>query len=267
MASLSKYFIENENIGLYEQIFENVNIMDCHTHIGVDRDSHRLGAKQLVKMMASNDINQAISFPLDDPKAGTDFSRPNERIRIAYRKYPKRIIPFFRLNPNHNWEKEFEKRTGQGFRGVKLHPRSQGFEISAQAAMKLYDKMEKAGLILLIHAGFGLEYVADELYKVAKAFPKLRIIIGHGGFVELDNVIKLLKERENILFDTSTMRVFDLMELMKNVSYRKITFGSDTPIYDQTLALQMLVDSAAIAKQTPNQVRSMLGENLQKWLK
>ena len=267
MAGLAKYFIESENIGLYEQIFENVNIIDCHAHIGRDIDGHHMSAGELVKELDRNDIDKAIIFPLNDPHAGSNFSQPNDDIYRAFKFRSTRFIPFFRLNPNNDWKAEFNKRVNQGFKGVKLHPLSQQFSITSPSAMKLYEKIEKENLILMIHSGFGLDRVADQLNTVTKRFPKLKLIIGHGGFVDIENIIKLLKDRNNVLFDTSTMRIFDLITLLKSVSYKKILFGSDIPYYNQTLALQMLIDSANIARETPNQIQSMLGENLQKWLK
>jgi uncharacterized protein len=267
MAAFAKYFIESENIGAYEQIFENVTIIDSHTHVGVDVDGHKMTAASLLKTMKSNDINKSIVFPADDPRAGKTFSFPNERILRAYRYAPDFFIPFFRLNPNYNWKQEFDKRVSQGFRGVKLHPRSQDFQIDSPKAMKLYGQMEKTNLILLIHTGFGVDTAASELAKVAKAFPKLKILVGHGGFADLDNVINALSGLDNVMFEISTMRIFDLLELLNRVPVRNIVFGSDIPYYDQTLALQVLVDAATLARKHPNQIKQMLGENVERWLK
>ncbi len=266
MVQLSKYFIESENIGIYEQIFENINIIDPHAHIGVDLDGHKISATELLKAMDRNGINRSIVFPMDDPQQGKTFTKPNDRIYRAFKSAPARFVPFFRLNPNHVWKAEFSHRVEQGFAGVKLHPRSQSFAISGESAMKLYDAMEKANLILLIHTGFGLDSVADELLTVAKTYPKLKIIVGHGAFPDLDKAIKVLANRDNVMLETSTMRVFDLLDLLKNFPHKQIAFGSDIPYYDQTLALQMLIDSATLAKKSPGKIRQMLGQNIEKLL-
>tara|TARA_Y100000310_G_C20701005_1_gene829882 strand:+ start:7709 stop:8512 length:804 start_codon:yes stop_codon:yes gene_type:complete len=267
MTTLSKYFIESENIGIYEQILEKVTIIDAHTHIGSDVDGHKLSVPSLLKSMKHNDINKAIIFPPDDKRAGRTFSHPNEHILKAYQNNPQKFIPFFRLNPKYDWTEELEKRVSQGFLGVKLHPRAQKFFMTSQKAMSLYKKLEKENLILLIHAGFGLDSIAEDLNSIARTFPKLKILVGHGGFPDLESVIRLLKARDNIMFEISTMRIFDLLELLKSVSSKKIVFGSDVPYYDQTLSLQVLIDSATLARKQPHQIRRMLGENLEKWLK
>jgi uncharacterized protein len=267
MAGIQKYFIENENIGVYEQIFENVHIIDSHAHVGVDADGHTLSVPQLLKTMRVNDIDRSIIFPLNDPQAGAVFSGPNERILRSYKSHKEKFIPFFRLDPNHHWKEEFQKRLGQGFRGVKLHPLSQRFAITSPAAMKLYKQMEKDNLILIIHSGFGVENVAESILEVSTTFKNLRVIIAHGGFSELDEAVKRLPERPNVMFETSAMRFFDLVQLLKTVPHKQIVFGSDIPYYDQTLSLQMLVDCATISNHSPNQIRLMLGGNVERWLK
>ena len=267
MPALDKYFIESENLGTYEQIFENITIIDSHTHVGSDLDGHTLGVSELRKKMKHNDIDKSIIFPLNDPRAGKTFSYPNDRVLKAFKKHPDRFIPFFRLNPNYEWRKEFNKRLSQGFRGLKMHPSSQNFRIYSSSTSKIYELLEKHNLPILLHCGFGVDQIADDLLKVSKSFKNLKIILGHGGFGELDEVIKLLAERPNVFFETSAMRFFDLVELLHHVSYKKIIFGSDVPYYDQTLSLQMLVDSATLTNHSPNQIKMILGGNIEKWLK
>lgn len=267
MSGLAKYFIESENIGLYEQIFEKVNIIDCHAHVGSDIDGHHMNAGELIKELDRNDIDKAIIFPLNDPHAGSNFSQPNDKIWRAFKSSSTRFIPFFRLHPKYDWREEFEKRVSQGFVGLKLHPSSQNFSLTSQRAMKLYEKLEDAGLIMLIHLGFGFDSIATDMNTIARTFPKLRILLGHGAFPDLINAIHLLPKHNNVLFEVSTMRVFDLLELLKSVSSQKIAFGSDIPYYDQTLSLQLLVDSATLARKQPHQIRRMLGENIEKWLR
>ncbi len=267
MASIQKYFIESENIGVYEQIFESAAIIDAHAHLGVDVDGHKLGVKEMLKNLKVNDVNKTVIFPLNDPRAGTDFSYPNERILKAYKEHPSKFIPFFRINPNYDWTAEFNKRVSQGFLGVKLHPRGQAFRIASPSAMKVYEAIEKNNLMLLIHGGFDVPKLAHDLLNVVRKFKNLKLIIGHGGFSDLDMVIELFGERPNVLFDTSAMRFLDLVQLLKGVNYKKVVFGSDIPYYERTLSLQMLVDSATLTSHSPNQIKSMLGGNIERWLK
>ncbi|MBD3164126.1 amidohydrolase family protein [Candidatus Woesearchaeota archaeon] len=266
MHRWSKYSLTSENIGIYEEIFENVQIIDCHTHIGRDRDGHKLSADQLIKVMKKANIDKAISFPLNDPRNSKTFSEPNDAILLAAKVYKDKIVPFFRLNPNAGWKTEFNTRVEQGFKGVKLHPRSQNFKLDSAKVFKVYEECEKNRLIVLMHTGFGLETIADDLLSIKRSFPKLKLIIGHSGFVDIENMIKKLGNEDNVLFDTSTVKMFDLFDLLKKVDYHKIAFGSDAPYYDMDLALECLIDAAITVGKTANQIKKLLGGNMQKWL-
>ncbi|MBN1156226.1 amidohydrolase family protein [Candidatus Woesearchaeota archaeon] len=266
MHRFFKYSITSENIEAYEQIFENANIFDCHTHIGVDKDKHYLTAEMLVKSMKDSNVNKAVIFPFNGlTDSYSNFRKANEVILKASARHPEKFIPFFRLDPHKEWKKEFNLRVRQGFRGIKLHPRSQNFPITFSKALDIYDACQQNNLVLLIHAGFGIESAAEDLLSISRSFSDLGIIVGHSGFLDLENVITKLGGRKNIFFDTSTLRIFDLFELLKKVNYRKISFGSDIPYYDIDLALEGLVDSAIMVSKPVQQIRAILGENISRW--
>ncbi len=261
-----KTFFDPENYGSYKEIFSNVVIVDAHSHLGRDRDGYVINERNFVKQMRFAHVNKAIVFPLNE-QSTHNFSKPNDSVYNFYKKYPENIIPFFRLNPKSNWRKEYEKRVLQGFRGIKLHPRSQDFGINFPEAMKIYDKAEKNGLPVLIHAGFGLTEVADDIKSIAETFPRLRLIIGHSAFVDMEKTISKMAKNENVLFDTSTLKIIDLFTLMNSIDYSMIAFGSDVPYYDFDLALEMLVDTAIICNKNPNHIQAILGGNILKWFK
>jgi predicted TIM-barrel fold metal-dependent hydrolase len=262
------YTVDPEHEKLYDDIFKNLVIVDSHTHLGEDKDKHRMGAKKLITNMDSSGINKAIAFPLNHPDYSKTFTKPNDIIYRAYKKYPERIIPFMRLNPRYDeWKTEYVNRVEQGFVGIKLHPRSQRFRIGSPSSSEIFRLAEKENRVVIIHTGFGVRKLAVNLKKTIKRFPDLRLILAHAAFIDIQTVINDVKDNDNILFETSSLRIFDLFELMKNVSYKKIIFGSDTPYYDQMLSLQMLVDTALILKKTPNQIKEMLGGNIIRWLK
>ncbi|MFC1800583.1 amidohydrolase family protein [Nanoarchaeota archaeon] len=267
MHKWSKYSLTSETIGLYEEIYENLNIWDCHAHIGHDKDRHKITAAEVLKKMDESRIDTAVVFPLNNPDDNKMFTLSNNVVYKAYRKYPKRFIPFFRLNPHFKWRDEFKRCVDLGFKGVKLHPRSQRFKLTFSKVMKIYEKAEKEDLVVMLHAGFGLQEISEDLSLIAKSFPNLRLIIGHSGFVDLDNVIKKLTKYKNVLFDTSACKMFDLFDLIKQVDSSKIIFGSDIPYYDIDLALESVMDASIMLKKTPNQIRKILGGNLMRWFR
>jgi len=267
MYKWDTYYLDSETKKVYDEVFKNLVIVDSHVHIGEDIDKHKITTKQLIKGMNSCGINKAIVFPLNNPNFSKTFTKPNDQIFRAFRRNPERIIPFFRLNPNFDlWKDELKKRVEQGFKGIKLHPRSQNFRINSATVRSILAKAEKHNLIVLFHTGFGVKYLADDLKNVVRRFPNVKFILGHGGFPDLNRIIKYVGEKSNVLFETSSLRVFDLFDLLKGLSYKRIAFGSDAPYYDQVFSLESLVDTAALLKKTSNQIKEILGGNLVRWL-
>jgi hypothetical protein len=231
----------------------------------MDKDKHVMTSGKLMKLMDDSSVDKAIVFPLNNPADAVNFHESNDAVLAAVKRYKDRVIPFFRLTPHKKWRDEFNLRVGQGFKGIKLHPRSQRFKLTFSKAMKIYELAEKNGLAIILHAGFGLEEIADDLLTIVKRFPNLKLIVGHSGFVDLDNVIRKISKMENVIFDTSAVKIFDLFELLKNVEHTKIVFGSDIPYYDIDLALEGLIDTAITVGKTANQIRKILGGNITKW--
>src|SRR5918994_875920 len=60
-------------------------------------------------------------------------------------------VPFVRLNPHRDYEKEFERCVGRSFMGLKLHPLAQQFELDDERVARLLGMAAEAGVPVLIH--------------------------------------------------------------------------------------------------------------------
>ncbi len=242
-------------------------IWDCHVHLGRDRDGNSLALPHLVEELRRNHIRRAVAFPFDD-RDDQSFHEPNERIHEAAAQYPHQIIPFFRLNPTRAWKEEARLRASQGFRGIKLHPRAQTFSLLSSSAKQIYRFAERSKLPILIHTGLGTERIATQAARIAREFPNLTLILGHAGFVDLGGVISLLRTRQarNIYVETSTLKIYDLYDLLSVCDPRKILFGSDIPYADIEVGLAGLVDCAIMLGHSESNIQRMLGSNLMRCL-
>ncbi|MBU0979640.1 MAG: amidohydrolase family protein [Nanoarchaeota archaeon] len=261
MKKWSEYFVDNENIALYEQVFKDLHIIDCHTHLGNDIDGHKQSIARLIREMDRLGIEKSISFPLN---TGGEYHNANNLVLNAHKKYTDRIIPFFRLNPHTNWKSEAKLRVEQGFKGVKLHPRSQHFKIST--ASKIFGMAEDNDLMVMVHTGLGVPSLVDDLKKMAKLYPKLRMMLGHSAFIDLNEGIRELGRFKNVRFEISTIKIFDLFALLKKIPPEKILFGSDTPYYDPQLSIEMLLDTALMVGKKPQEIKKILEFNARGWL-
>jgi len=228
---------------LKKEVENDFDIWDCHTHIGTDIDGFSLNSEKLIKLLKNSKIEKAVVFPFHDINMGKDFSAPNDAVLEAYKKYPKKIIPFFRLNPKSpSWKKEAEKRRAQGFKGLKLHPRAQKFKLTDSKAGEVYDFLSENNLPLLVHTGLGMGKISTQVENMLEDFPKLRIILGHSGMSDLQNIIPVIKSARNkhVYLETSTVQAYDLFEIFDRVDSSRIMFGSDVPYGDMEAAIQLI---------------------------
>ncbi|MCL1912766.1 MAG: amidohydrolase family protein [Eubacteriaceae bacterium] len=127
-----------------------------------------------------------------------------------------------------------------GLSGVKLHPDYQEFFADSLEAMKLYEKIEQAGLPVLFHAGVDplspnmVHCTPKMLATISSKFPKLAVIGAHmGGMLCFDDVERYLVGLPNVYFDTSmaaaVMPPEQFERIVKNHGPGKILFGSDAP--------------------------------------
>lgn len=228
---------------LKKEVENDFDIWDCHTHIGTDIDGFSLNSEKLIKLLKNSKVEKAVVFPFHDINTGRDFSVPNDAIFETYKKYPKKIIPFFRLNPKFSsWKKEAEKRRSQGFKGLKLHPRAQKFKLTDNKTKEIYDYLSENNIPLLIHTGLGMGKISTQVENILGDYPKLKIILGHSGMSDLQNVISVINSTKNkhVYLETSTVQAYDLFEIFDRVNPSRIMFGSDIPYGDMEATIQLV---------------------------
>lgn len=262
----SKYFTGDGSFEIIEDAFNDIEIWDSHTHLGVCIDGKKMSAEQLIRTMNKAGISKSIVFPFNDPEKGTSFHKPNERIFRAYSKYPDRIIPFFRLLPNGNWKKEFRLRINQGFRGIKLHPTAEHFHIVSENAMEIYEAAYDENIPILIHTGVGIDNLVPDLKKINKEYPRLRIILGHGAFIEIRKALKHLRGYYRLGFETSAALPFDVYDMMKELPKKQILYGSDNPYYDPKYYIEMIVHISVILNTKIEDLEKIFSGNARRWL-
>jgi predicted TIM-barrel fold metal-dependent hydrolase len=151
----------------------------------------------------------------------------------------KEFIGFATYHQDYtDFEKEIDRITNFGLRGVKMHPYFQRFEVDTPKMDNFYSCLEEHSVPILFHAGdcrydfSGPKRIAHVLDK----HPKLKVIAAHfGGYTEWDESIKHLVGR-NVWFDTSSTTwklPFDkASKMIKEHGAQWFLFGSDFPMWD-----------------------------------
>lgn len=155
-----------------------------------------------------------------------------------------KFIGFATLHPDmKNPEAEIERINERGFKGIKLHPDFQCFNIDDPKAMELYRLIE-GKMFILFHTGDErYEYSRPfRLMNVCEKFPNLKCIAAHfGGYKRWDEAMKVYKSK-NIFMDTSST-LFELpveraREIIEQFGVSQFFFGTDFPMWSHKEELE-----------------------------
>ncbi len=247
------------------KIPEGTEVFDAHAHIGADVDGRAMTADGMRARMEAAGVSKSIVFPLNDPNAREDFSGPNDVLWEAYEQYPDLFVPFFRLNPHQDYEKEFQRCLETGFEGLKLHPVSQKFELDEPKVVRLFEMAAEADLPVLIHAGFGMRRIVEPLLPTVEKHPELRLILGHSAMIEVLEATRTFADHPNVLFETSVVQLKDLYVLFTTLDPSRIAYGSDIPYGDLPSTLHATIAAAEAAGVTEDALKGVLSGNIRRW--
>ena len=248
-----------------EKIPSGAQVFDAHAHIGVDIDGRTMTAEGMHERMLAAGVTRSIVFPLNDPNARDDYSGPNDVVWKAHEDHPGLFVPFFRLNPHRDYEKEFERCVERGFMGLKLHPVSQEFELDDERAVRLLGMAAAADLPVLIHTGFAMRRVVKPLRPTIEAHPELRVILGHSSMVEVLDAARTFEDNPNVLFETSVVSAKDLYVLFSSIDAGRVCYGSDIPYGDIPSTLHAALVAAEAAGVPEEKVPAVISGNIRRW--
>ena len=242
-----------------------VEVFDAHAHIGTDIDGRTMTGDGMRDRMEAAGVKKSIVFPLNDPNARDDYSGPNDVVWNAYEAFPSYFVPFFRLNPHLDYDREFGRCVERGFMGLKLHPVSQKFELDDLRVVRLFGMAAAIDLPVLIHAGFAMQRIVEPLLPTVDAHPGLRLILGHSAMVEVLCAARAFEGHPNVLFETSVVQAKDLYELCSSIDPSRIVYGSDIPYGDLPSTLHAILAAAEAAGVPEEALPGILSENIRRW--
>lgn len=203
-------------------------LVDVHTHLGLDEDGMQLSLERLLRMMGDGGVARACVFALHDPDRDPSYSVPNDRVLEWAAQSQERLAPFCRVDPSDNPVAEAERCLARGARGIKLHPRAQGFSFAHSALGDIFRVAYEARVPILVHAGRGMAPIASELCDLALDVPAT-LILAHAGIADQAIFATRLADHPGAFFDTSVLGPLDLSELFARVPAERVVFGSDPP--------------------------------------
>jgi predicted TIM-barrel fold metal-dependent hydrolase len=170
----------------------------------------------------------------------------NQFVTQYVREDPRRLISCGSLHPRHadNFMRDVEEMVRLGVRLIKLHPPHQlvyaNEYLSGLKELEiLYRAAEANGIPLMIHTGTSIfpgarNKYGDPIYvdDVAVDFPKMKIILAHGGRpLWMQTAFFLVRRHPNVYLDISSIPPQQLLNWFPRLEEiaPKTLFGSDWP--------------------------------------
>ena len=207
-------------------------IIDFHTHSGVSFDKSTFD--EIREKMRQNRIDKAIIFP----STQESYTKLMKKNMEAMKNAGNFFIPFLRFNPKAIKKEEFEELQ-EKFYGFKLHPRGENFDPLDKSLKTVFRAIEKSRKPVIIHSRKenNINTDPDRLLKLAGLYPKINFVFAHFAN-DSDAFFSKINEFENAYVDTSVVSSpFIIARRVKEITSKRIIFGSDYPFSDQEIEL------------------------------
>jgi predicted TIM-barrel fold metal-dependent hydrolase len=239
----------------------DTRIFDAHVHLGNDIDGMVGVLDELLKIQERYRIDRAFMFCLDEPDRHPAFRAGNDRTLEFAQRSEGRLVPFVRLDLSESPIEEAVRCLDRGARGIKLHPRAQGFLLNDERLAPVFALAAERRVPILIHGGRGLPPIADHLGRLVEANPEAQLIIAHAGIADLAALARTFAGTAGVFFDTSVWSPVDLLDFYRQVPPEQILYASDYPYGRQPNSLLIALRTARIAGLSEDDVGGMLWGN------
>lgn len=236
-------------------------IIDIHTHVFPDNVASRARSS----LQQGSDIEWHGDGTVDGliaemDRAGIDLSviqpvatNPGSVHKVnewASTLCCDRIVPFGAMHPDlPDPASEIGHIRALGMQGFKLHPEFQDFTPDEARLAPMLSAAEKAGLVVLFHAGADPAYPsvrgnAEAFVRMLDAYPDLTVILAHlGGYDHWEQVREHLMGREVYLDTAYTLGHLpdeEFIAIVRGHGVDRVLFGTDAPWTDSVRELEHL---------------------------
>lgn len=236
-------------------------IFDAHVHCGQDIDGFVAGLDELLSFLRGSGAGRAFCFCMDEPDRHPAFRAANDRTLDAAERSGGVLVPFARLDLAEHPVEEMTRCLDRGARGIKLHPRAQGFLLNDERLEPIFALAAERRVPILIHGGRGLPPIAGHLSRLMDRHPEAELIIAHGGIADLAALASAFAAHPGVFFDTSIWSAVDMLDVFCRFSPEQLLYASDFPYGQQPQALLLDLRIARLAGYTDEELSCVLGRN------
>jgi predicted TIM-barrel fold metal-dependent hydrolase len=202
--------------------------------------------KALLKYLDSIGVERAVLINYVAPDTMGFTHEVNQWVANYCKANPRRLISCGSVHPRHslNVQKDMDEIVRLGIRLIKIHPPHQliyanDYLSGVKELETIYRAAEANGIPVMVHTGTSIFPAArnkygDPIYldDVAVDFPKLKILMAHGGRpIWMQTAFFLLRRHRNIHLDISGIPPKQLLKYfprLEEIAYKTL-FGTDWP--------------------------------------
>lgn len=238
-------------------------IIDCHNHIGEPWGTRdRQTADELLRKMDRAGIDKAVVFSFRYENFDNKYTYE------AVRRHPDRLIGFAMTAP---WIREdyievlHREIEEYGFKGIKIHANSCSFKMTGVNTISpIFEVARGYDIPVLAYSGDELVAVPHSFIPIAKAFPDVKIIMAHSGFMQnTPEAITVAKECPNIYLAHESGISGGLASSVEELGAERVLMGTDSPYWD----FEVQIKKIEVAVPDLEDRRKIMGENMAKMLK
>jgi len=231
-------------------------LFDVHGHIGFnDPDGFTFSGAELVAALEAAEA-RGVAMPMHEPDG---YPPANDMVLAEAKDSAGRLVAFCRVDPKRDALAEARRCVDAGARGIKLHPRAEGFELSEPEVARLFAFAHERRLPVLIHAGRGIPTLARDAVELARRFPDARVILAHAAICDLSWLWRVAPEHPNLFIDTAWWHPDDLAALFALVPPGQLLYGSDLPYFTPFMSAAMAVRFGLQVGLSDEQLAGILG--------
>lgn len=198
-----------------------------------------------------------------------DYSEANRQVWQECRKFPDRLIPFYRVNPNFTDRIVDQMKRGHeewGFKGLgEMNPLTDHYQVND---LKLMEPVMRYCADykwpIHFHAGYYPTCEPALYAPLAEAFPEVDLILGHIAYVYVEDVIVLAQRYANVYVEPAGNGTSPaIRQLIENLPVEKIIYGDDMPFSVPTDVMDKFRRQPAVSARDKE---LMLGGNMARLL-
>lgn len=243
-----------------------MGVTDCHVHInpiwemhpaaralvghsgaGAELEAHARSPARFLEYLDQCGIDRAVLVNYVAPEIVGYTEKANDFVSEYCRSDPRRLIAVGSVLPTHRDPgAEVERLVGDlGIRALKIHPPHQLFAPNAYVGggspglRAIYETCERLQVPVIVHTGTSVFPGARNrfaepllLEDVAIDFPKLTIVLAHGGRpLWMEQALFLARRFERVYLELSSVPPSKILEYFPSLPKLadKALFGSDWP--------------------------------------